>query len=410
MSRLTFDILIDLDRIICRDEADGCGVAEPYLWTAFFRIGGDDVTVVFEGIDFSVSPPEPIVHIAGSPHMRFGPGSHGNLGTRDVDAGDTVSIPGSIGQFETRLKPIPIPESLKDLGELAGVEVPDDLPGIVGAVVVLMEEDNVTNDGAEEGHAALNNAIKDAIQQVIDTRSIDNPGISDEDIKALTDGINDKVSDAIENQQNFFENIWSWLNPDDQIGKHVFLFNTDDFDIEDIEAISIPLEKRWKNEGDWEIKGELIPTLVCPADAVAKILNASFGSSGAFTYDRETLSHFRDHEFIKYRGAFLWWKHIQQSKSQLVSLMLKDSKLRDLTLDLFMSAQKLVMSPDDKIPEEDINKALKVIGALRKSKNRRTQVEAIRALDLIQRCKGKTVREVLRLMNVHTPSRYHRRK
>ena len=147
MSRSTFDILIDLDRIICRDEADGCGVAEPYLWTAFFRIGGDDVTIVFDGIDFETSPPTPIVHLEGSPLMQFGPGSHGNLGTRDVDAGDTVSIPQTIGQFETRLKPIPIPQSLKDLAALAGQDVPDDLPGFVGAVVVLMEEDNVTDDG-----------------------------------------------------------------------------------------------------------------------------------------------------------------------------------------------------------------------------------------------------------------------
>lgn len=48
MSRLTRDIFIDFDRIVVNDEADGCGVAEPYLWTVFFRVGGDDVNVILD--------------------------------------------------------------------------------------------------------------------------------------------------------------------------------------------------------------------------------------------------------------------------------------------------------------------------------------------------------------------------
>jgi hypothetical protein len=403
MARSTYDVLVDLDRIICHDEADGCGVAEPYLWAAFFRIGGDDVTIVLDGIDSDTSPPTAIVHLEGSPSMQFGSGSHGNLGTRDVDAGDTVNIPETVGQFEARLKPIPIPESLKDLADLAGIEVPDDLPGFVGIVVVLMEEDNVTDDGAEAGHRALNDAIQAAIQQVIDTRSIENPGVSDEDIQGLTDGISDKISDAISEQQSFFENIWSWLNPDDQIGKKVFLFNTDDLH----GKTSIPLEERWENEGDWEIKGELIPTLICPADAVAATLDALFGSTRTFTYDRKSLSHFRDHEFLKYRSAFRWWKRLQATKSQIVSMMIKDKDFRDLLFDMFVSAQKLVKSPDRKIPLKDINNAIRFVKVLSNSKKRRTQIDAIRAKDFIKRCKGKTVREVLKLMNVHPPSRYH---
>ena len=404
MSRSTFDILIDLDRIICRDEADGCGVAEPYLWTAFFRIGGDDVTIVFDGIDFETSPPTPIVHLEGSPLMQFGPGSHGNLGTRDVDAGDTVSIPQTIGQFETRLKPIPIPQSLKDLAALAGQDVPDDLPGFVGAVVVLMEEDNVTDDGAQAGHAALNNAIRNAVQQIIDTRSFDNPGVSQEDIDGLTNGISDQVSNAIQNQQAFFENIWSWLNSDDQIGNEVFLFNTDDL----VGQSSIPLQKRWKNEGDWEINGELIPTVVCPADAVAILLEILFGAK-TFTYNRDALTYFRDHEFIKYRRAYQWWQRLQMNKMQILSSMIKDSKARKLMLDLFTSAQKLVQEPGNKIPDKDINNAKEFINGLRSSKNRRTQIEAVRVLDFIERCRGKSIREVVKTMNVHSPSRYHER-
>jgi len=167
------------------------------------------------------------------------------------------------------------------------------------------------------------------------------------------------------------------------------------------------LGRRWKNNGDWEIQGELIPSLVCPADAVAEILKAFSDKQKSFAYDRESLSNFRDYEFIKYRGTARWWQQIQRNKLQIVYSMLKDSKIRDLMLDLFVSAQKLVQTPDKKIPKKDIDNAIRFFNALQGSKKRRTQIEATRALDFIQQCRGKTVREVLELMDALPPSRYH---
>jgi hypothetical protein len=99
-------------------------------------------------------------------------------------------------------------------------------------------------------------------------------------------------------------------------------------------------------------------------------INATLGETEVFTYDRDSLIYFRDHEFNRYRGALRWWEHIRNNKAQLVSLMLKDAPTRALTLELFMSAQKLAKSPDQKIPDEDIDKAIYIVDALRKSKNR----------------------------------------
>ena len=39
---------------------------------------------------------------------------HGNLGDRDVDAGDTLVVPRSIGEFRTTLRPIPLSEKLQE--------------------------------------------------------------------------------------------------------------------------------------------------------------------------------------------------------------------------------------------------------------------------------------------------------
>lgn len=404
MARESLDIFVNLREIVCHDEGDGIGDAEPYLWTAFFRIGGDDVTIVFDGIDFSVDPPKPIIHLEGSPLMQLGLGSHGNLGRDDVDEGDIVPIPGFIGQFGTLLKPIAIPQELKDLGEAAGVEVPDDLAGFVGVVAVLMEEDNVTDDGAEAGHNALNDAIRNAIQVVIDTRSFDNSGVSDDDIASLTDGIDDKVSDAIRAQQNLFEDIWSFLNEDDEIGHQVFLFTTDDL----VGQSSVSIQKRWENEGDWEIRGEIIPTAVCPADAFAEILGGLFGASKRFRYDRKALQHFRDHEFFRYRQAGPWFDLIRQNKGTVVSLMLRDSKVSQLVLDLFHSTQDLVRKPEGKIPDTAIELGLALLESLRKENNRRLRIGASRAAYVVEKCRGKTVREALSILNELPPLRTQR--
>ena len=43
--RQSLDVSISLDRILCIDEGDGPGNAEPYLWTLFFKIDGDTVKV-----------------------------------------------------------------------------------------------------------------------------------------------------------------------------------------------------------------------------------------------------------------------------------------------------------------------------------------------------------------------------
>src|SRR5262249_37009090 len=160
---------------------------------------------------------------------------------------------------------------------------------------------------------------------------------SEEELASLTDGIDDKVSDAIAAQQNIFEDIWSWLNADDQIGHQVFLFNMDDL----ADLSSKTIQQRWENEDDWEIRGEVIPPPVCPADAFTEILSRLFGSAKQFRYDRKALQHFREHEFVRYPQAGSWLDLIREHKGAVTSLMLRDPKSAQLVLDLFHSSQDL---------------------------------------------------------------------
>ena len=84
---------VKLSSIHCRDEADGIGDAEPYLWTIFFKIDGETI---------KQAPGLPV--LTGNAVFQFGPGSHGNLGTRSVDPGETVQIPAAIGEWHTQLQ------------------------------------------------------------------------------------------------------------------------------------------------------------------------------------------------------------------------------------------------------------------------------------------------------------------
>ena len=63
------DVELSLTRIRCDNDGEH-GDAEPYLWTAFFKLDG---TVLRQRTD------DPRF-LAGRPELFFGQGSHGDLG------------------------------------------------------------------------------------------------------------------------------------------------------------------------------------------------------------------------------------------------------------------------------------------------------------------------------------------
>ena len=94
----SLDVNLKITSLFCLDEGDFIGSAEPYLWTVFFKIDGDTSSVAR---DFKLQ---------GTATVVTTPGNHGNLPNHDVDAGEDVPVPTAIGNFMTRLKPIPLVE------------------------------------------------------------------------------------------------------------------------------------------------------------------------------------------------------------------------------------------------------------------------------------------------------------
>jgi len=247
---------VKLSSIHCRDEADGIGNAEPYLWTIFFKIDGETI---------KHTPGQFVLN--GNAVFKFGPGSHENLGTHAVDPGDTVQIPPAIGEFHTQLQPIILTNSTKTIP----------VPGIVGAIAVLMEEDNVSDSGAEKGHQALNNFVQTEINNfihginLVQFVGVEHPEDKLNELieamkKKIQDGAAGVVGTAIEKAQGFWSNLWSGINKDDKIGSAVWTFSQQDIVQH---RYSIALNQRWRNEGDWEMFGVISAPNPCQAQLVA---------------------------------------------------------------------------------------------------------------------------------------------
>jgi hypothetical protein len=399
MARPQMRWLINLQPLICHDEGDGIGDAEPYLWTVFFKCDGSTLSVSDAG------------RIEGSAVTFPTPGSHGNLNRDDVEEGDTVFIPSELGMFDDSVIPIPVAPAIQPL---LGQE---DLPGFFGVVVVLMEEDNVTDDGAEAGHQALNAAVQAAIDQVLQSLGAGHTVITPEDIASVTAGIADAVEDAVRSQQNIFEDIWSFLNADDQIGNQTFVFNQDQFvtaEEPDQRVGTLGFSQRWRNHGDWEIRGALSLTEPCVASSTAAVLAGKVSKNGYRGGDSEKLDRpltamraFRDRYFHRHENLHGWWNLAARNTAPVTYLAMQDPEMRKSLGTLFKGIEDVLDNLDDKLPKDFLDHAKRAVASAGKSRFRRLRLDASQVEEVLARLKaGSRGRDVLKLFAEYAPGRY----
>ena len=228
---------IHLQKIHCFDEADSVGSAEPYLWAIFFKIDGDSVFI------------DELFNLQGTAKVFGTLGDHGNLGVSHVGKGDDIVIPAQFG-YSDFLRPIPLRQPVLDKHEVSG---------IVGCIVVLMEQDNTSDEAVAAGHAELRFAVQSALNELITSLHQEpSPEEIEEISKEIKDKVGKQVKDAITNRVLFFGEIAAGLNDDDQIGSGVFLFSQDDLLNADPGGIFFEARVKPegdKNEGDWQITG-----------------------------------------------------------------------------------------------------------------------------------------------------------
>jgi len=234
------NIKLKVQKVICRDDADGHGKAEPYMWTVFFKLDGDNLRLNEQ------------LKLDGDGEIITTPKSHRNLGVKKVGTGDVIQVPANIGAYSTKMKPIPVFDALKPI-------LPNGVGGIMGVVMILLEKDNVSNSGAEAGHRALNKGVREAMRELVKTRTLTNPSISDEELNMFEKDIIANTEAAIIKRQNIFQNLWASLNKDDVIGVKVFYFTHEEMQ----EKLRIYFGERFQNKyGDWTVAGKLDAEIV----------------------------------------------------------------------------------------------------------------------------------------------------
>lgn len=247
-------VVCEVDRFVCRDDGEAVGGSEPYLWSVFFKIDGEDgnATASVEVTDGGVS-----LRLDGEPTVTSpDQGSHGNLRLDggSVDAGGLfsgtkiVDIPSAVGRFRTTLTPIAttiaiapdswVAETIDDvvltiqdiLDALAGDQScppldgePSQLvgefltefvtgtvggiPGVFGAVYMLMEEDFTSEEAAEDARRALRDAFRDELANtVMPAISLASQTPSEATTEEIEVRVQQAVTDAIVAGIN-----WWWL-------------------------------------------------------------------------------------------------------------------------------------------------------------------------------------------------------
>jgi hypothetical protein len=171
---------INLPTLRCHEQFDSGGPSEPYLWTAFFWA---DVTTVGTSVKVRVNVP------------RFGNSLRGFF-PDGVRNGQDIAIPAEIGRQTIKLD--------------------DGGNGIVmlGALVVLLEEDSTPDDAIKHGHDVFRQAVGNELNKFVTKNGARRP--TPDEVKAIASAIESATKDAIESQLSFLEKLF--LNQDDFLG------------------------------------------------------------------------------------------------------------------------------------------------------------------------------------------------
>lgn len=364
---------VDLTTLFCHDEGDGWGNAEPYLWACYFKVDGDNYAVQSGS------------GLIGAPVIEFRTGGHGNLGNTNVDAGDSVAIPESIGHWHTDLRPIPVNDPF-----IRGL-IGENIPGIVGVVVAVMEEDGWPDDIAEAGYNAFVDGVHLGVTKVAASFQHALAAPTKEQISAAIAGVKSSVATTVEaavkNAMSGWQLIWYGTlgDNDDQVGSEAFSTDSDEL----ATIGTFPISRRWSGDdsgdGDWELTGAIrgFPDIACSLETVF----ASGWGRGS-EEPMAALREFRDGPFRRLPGLGAWWQEFGAFAPVLVDVAANDTGVQESLMAILRGGADAVSNPEVRIDPAVFDHLRRVIDALDGrvgTRSSRVLRQAVRLIERTQR-------------------------
>jgi len=167
-----------------------------YLWVVFFKIDGDTTSVI---------PANSTLQLQGTATVIPMPGNHGDLVLNEGLFYYTV--PPEVGAYVFQLNAIPVPS------------VNMTIPGMVGCAAIAMDQNGTPDDAVAAGHAALNTAVQQQLNNLIPTFSLSNlptPQNLQSDAGSLTSSVQSQVVNAMAKQMGTLADLWALLGLSDQ--------------------------------------------------------------------------------------------------------------------------------------------------------------------------------------------------
>jgi hypothetical protein len=204
MSVTPMRVQIQLTEVGWGAPGSGRSGGQVYLWTVFFKIDGDKVSL---GQNLKLQGTATVVAM---------PGNHGDLGSNDFGLNfGTLTIPANVGRYGTVLHGIPI------LGSL--------MSGVIGCVGIMMLQLDTPDDAISAGHNALNTSIQQQLDSLIPTFGLTHPPTPATilaDIATLQSNVQSAIIQAVANALSDWQKLATWLgfsNQDEQLMTAVFL-------------------------------------------------------------------------------------------------------------------------------------------------------------------------------------------
>ena len=155
-----FKVTLALEELFQYFGEDHSTDSEPYMWIFMFKIDGETITQNGN-------------LLSGKPVYFYNTGSHGNLlGGESNPNGAHIDIPPAMGRWTTTMQPInvtiPVLIDFDEHGAPVYFNAPVGIPGIIGCVAVLFEENETSDEAMENGHNALINLLKEQLEKMVE--------------------------------------------------------------------------------------------------------------------------------------------------------------------------------------------------------------------------------------------------